>query len=84
MFKYRKIFVSPHKRTLMTAVAIFKSYRIEKLKDNYQLQLILLPLAKEILSNSNDLVMTYDELKDFINNLENENPHLKFDFSILE
>lgn len=55
MFEYRRIYVSPHRRTIMTAVNLFKLYKRPA-------KFILLPLAKEYLNNTNDLVVEFEDL----------------------
>eukprot|EP00347_Sterkiella_histriomuscorum_P002542 403367749 len=87
-FNYRLIFVSPHRRTLMTAINILKSYQPlssdDKLQSQTKIKLILLPLAKEILNNSNDLACSHEELRQFCNEKQLQNPQFEFDFSQFE
>ncbi|CDW86466.1 UNKNOWN [Stylonychia lemnae] len=84
IFDYRLVFVSPHRRTIMTAITIFQSYFTVSERHHQSLRFILLPLAKEVLNNSNDLVMTYEELNDYTNKISIENPYITFDFSYFE
>jgi hypothetical protein len=53
--------VSPHRRTLQTACYVLQNH-----PQRENITLTLLPLAKEVMNNSNDLPIEYNELLDFI------------------
>jgi phosphohistidine phosphatase SixA len=63
-FSFRKVFVSPHRRTIETAVLMLSSH-----PQKSQITLILLPLAKENLHTSSDLPVPFAELLAFTDSL---------------
>ena len=42
------------------------------------------PMAKEILNNANDLVVSRSELEKFIGEVKVQNPKISFDYSLLD
>ncbi|TNV81614.1 hypothetical protein FGO68_gene2110 [Halteria grandinella] len=56
--KFAQVFVSPLRRTIETAALLLQSH-----PDKDNINLVLLPLAKENFHTSNDLAMEYKELK---------------------
>jgi broad specificity phosphatase PhoE len=58
----KAVYVSPHRRALLTAAHLLENYPEKK-----SIVLKVLPLAKEILNNTNDLVVDKEELIRFLN-----------------
>ena len=79
-FKFAKVLVSPHRRTIQTAINILKSHpQLEK-----GITFEIFPYAKEIVNNVNDLVVSRKELLDFLENIKKDNPQITFDLSRLD
>jgi hypothetical protein len=75
-FTFRKVFVSPHRRTIETAVHILSSHPKKS-----EITFILLPLAKENLHTSSDLPVPFAELQAFTASLHSQHG-FTFDFSL--
>ena len=75
---FRVVFVSPMRRTMQTASNIFKSH-----PNLANIKFIVLPLAREVMKNTNDLCMDYTKIIAMFSQQEH-NCGLKFDFSLLE
>lgn len=78
-FNFSKVLVSPHRRTIQTAVNVLKSH--PQLKDG--ITFTLFPMAKEILNNANDLPVGQKTLIDFTNKITEEIPQITFDFQYI-
>ena len=48
------------------------------------IKLILFPLAKEICCNNNDLPLSREDLESFTRKIEEENPKISIDYSLLD
>ena len=75
-----KVFVSPHRRTIQTALNILKSH--PQLENG--ITFILFPMAKEVMNNSNDLPLSRAELDKFLDEQRQANPSIDFDTSLLD
>ena len=75
-----KVLVSPHRRTIQTAINILKSH--PQLKQGITFEIF--PYAKEIVNNANDLVVSRKELLEFIEQVKKDNENIKFDLSRLD
>ena len=76
IFTFRKVFVSPHRRTIETAVHMLSSH-----PQKSQITFILLPLAKESLHTSSDLPVPFAELQAFTASIHSLHG-FSFDFSL--
>lgn len=71
---YKKVYVSPMRRTLQTAVQL-----LDKHPQKSELTLVLVPILKEGLVSTDTLPMKFEELIKFL-----ENTGFKYDASLLE
>ena len=78
-FNFVKVLVSPHRRTIQTAVNILKSHpQLEK-----GITFVLYPMAKEIVNNANDMPVSREELLSFTEDVKRNNPKITFDLSLM-
>ena len=78
-FDFDKVLVSPHRRTIQTAVKILKSHpQLEK-----GFTFALYNMAKEIVNNASDMPASREELLSFIEDVKSNNPKFIFDLSLM-
>lgn len=77
-FSYHKIFVSPHRRTILTAALMLETHPRKE-----EFSIILLPIAKEHFISAGDIAIDFAELQEFTEYIS-ASFGLKFDFSQFE
>ena len=75
-----KVLVSPHRRTIQTAINILKSHPQHK-KGGFTF--IIYPYVSELLAGPDDLFVSKEDLEEFIIEVTEENPTIKVDLEIM-
>ena len=73
-----KVLVSPHRRTINTAVNLLKTHPQFK-----NMTFVLYPMVKATVNNANDLPVSRQILLEYIEHLKTEHPGLNFDLSLI-
>eukprot|EP00347_Sterkiella_histriomuscorum_P002559 403367681 len=76
---FKKVFVSPLRRTIQTTIELFKSH-----SNKQNIQFTILPIIREILDSSNDIAMNVSDLIELYSPQQERCKGLKFDFSLLQ
>ena len=79
-FNFVKVLVSPHRRTIQTAINILKSHPQHK-KGGFTF--IIYPYITELLTGPDDLFVSKEDLEEFLFEMTEENRTIRFDLEIM-